>query len=50
MIERPADVQPLEGYIWIDLHGRPQSVWAAFLEIIYERGDDPSREVDPQGD
>jgi len=43
VIEQPADVQPLEGHVWIDLHGRPQSVWATFLEIIYERGDDARR-------
>ena len=35
LIEQPADVltQPLEGSVWIDLDGRPQNVWAAFLEI-----------------
>jgi hypothetical protein len=52
VIEQPADAltQQLEGYVWIDLHGRPQSVWAAFLEIIYECGDDTRRAPDPQGD
>jgi hypothetical protein len=35
IVELPADVltPTLEGYVWIDLNGRPQSVWAAFLEI-----------------
>lgn len=35
VVEQPADVltPPLAGYVWIDLNGRPQSVWAAFLEI-----------------
>jgi hypothetical protein len=35
LIEQPADLstQPLEGYVWIDLDGRPQSIWAVFLEI-----------------
>jgi hypothetical protein len=35
LIEQPADVlaAPLEGYVWIDLDGRPRSVWAAFLEL-----------------
>src|SRR5215210_2398176 len=34
VIEQPADVltPPLDGYVWIDLDGRPRSVWAAFLE------------------
>jgi hypothetical protein len=35
LIEQPADLltPPLEGYVWIDLDGRPRSIWAAFLEI-----------------
>jgi hypothetical protein len=35
LIEQPADLQtpPREGYVWIDLDGRPRSIWAAFLEI-----------------
>ena len=35
LIEQPADVltAPLKGYVWIDLDGRPRSIWAAFLEI-----------------
>jgi hypothetical protein len=34
LIEQPADVlmPPLDGYVWIDLDGRPRSVSAAFLE------------------
>ena len=33
--EQPSDIltPPLEGYVWIDLDGRPRSVWAAFLEV-----------------
>jgi hypothetical protein len=35
LIEQPADIltSPLDRYAWIDLDGRPRSVWAAFLEI-----------------
>ena len=35
LIEQPADMltAPLKGYVWIDLDGRPRSVWAAFLEL-----------------
>ena len=34
--------EPLEGYVWIEVDGRPRSVWSAFLE-----GDEqPSRFTD----
>jgi len=35
VIEPPADIltPPLEGYVWIDLDGRPRHVWAAHLEV-----------------
>jgi hypothetical protein len=34
VIEQPDDVlmSPIDGYVWIDLDGRPRSVWADFLE------------------
>ena len=38
MIEQPADVlaAPPEGYVWIDLDGRPRSLPARWLEIVAE--------------
>jgi hypothetical protein len=38
VIEAPADLllPPLDGYVWLDLRGRPRHVWAAFLEIELE--------------
>ena len=35
LIEQPAEMLTprLEGYVWIDVGGRPRSIWSAFLEL-----------------
>jgi hypothetical protein len=40
LIKQPANVltPPLQGDVWIDLDGRPRSVWSAFLQVELDPG------------
>ena len=33
------DVNPLEGYVWLDVDGHMRHIWAQFLEIDVAQGD-----------